>query len=67
MLNIKRNKPIIFHIILGILLSVIIYYFYFLFNLLGETGKIPLITSAWMPLIILTFLIIIGLIRINEK
>jgi len=67
MLNIKRNKPKVFHIILGIFLSVLIYYFYYLFNLLGEAGKIPLITSAWLPLLFLSIFIFIGLVRINEK
>jgi lipopolysaccharide export system permease protein len=67
MLNIKRNKPKVFHIILGIFLSVFIYYFYYLFNLLGETGKIPLVASIWLPLLMLTFFILIGLVRVNEK
>jgi lipopolysaccharide export system permease protein len=67
MFNIKRSKPMIFHIILGIFLSVLIYYFYYLFNLLGLSGKIPLTYSIWLPLLILTILIFIGLIRINEK
>jgi len=67
MLNIKRNKPKVFHVILGIFLSVLIYYFYFLFNILGETGKIPLIASVWLPLLMLTFFIFIGLVRVNEK
>ena len=67
MLNIKRNKPIIFHVILGIFLSVLIYYFYYLINLLGRTDKIPLLISIWLPLLMLTILISIGLIRINEK
>ena len=67
MFNIKRNKPIVFHIILGIFLSVLIYYSYFLFNLLGESQKIPLLLSVWLPLLILSIIIFIGLIRINEK
>ena len=67
MFNIKRNKSTIFHIILGIFLSVLIYYFYFLFNLLGENGKIPLYASIWLPLLILTIFILIGLVRIDEK
>jgi lipopolysaccharide export system permease protein len=67
MFNIKRNKPKIFHIILGIFLSVLIYYFYYLFNLMGENGKIPLFASVWLPLLIITFFILIGLVRINEK
>jgi len=67
MFNIKRNKPIIFHIILGIFLSVTIYYFYYLINLLGLNGKIPLLSSIWLPLLILTIFIFMGLIKINEK
>jgi len=67
MLNTKRNKTITYHIILGIFLSVLIYYLYYLFNLLGQNGKIPILLSAWFPLFILSALITIGLIRINEK
>jgi lipopolysaccharide export system permease protein len=67
MFNIKRNKPIIFHIILGIFLSVLIYYFYYLFNLLGENGKIPLLVSIWLPFLLLAISVLIGLVRINEK
>jgi len=67
MFNIKRNRPVIFHIILGIFLSVLIYYCYFLFNLLGESQKIPLLLSVWLPLLMLSIIIFIGLIRINEK
>ena len=67
MLNIKRNKPIIVHIILGIFLSVTIYYFYFLFSLFGLNAKVPLLLSIWLPLLMLSFLISIGLVRLNEK
>ena len=67
MFNIARNKPIIFHIILGIFISVLIYYIYYLFNLLGKTETIPIYLSAWLPLLILMILITVGLIRINEK
>ncbi len=67
MLNLKRNRSIVFHVILGILLSVTIYYLYFLFNLFGVNAKIPLLLSIWLPLLILTFFILIGLVRINEK
>ena len=67
MLNIKKSKPAIFHILLGVFLSVTIYYFYFLFTLLGENGKIPVFISIWSPLLILSLFITIGLVRINEK
>ena len=67
MLNIKVNKSKIFHLILGISLSVIIYYVQYFFNLLGENGKIPIMTSIWFPLIILLILCTVGSIRVNEK
>ena len=67
MFNIKRNKPVIFHVILGIFLSVIIYYFYYLFTMMGQNEKIPLISSILLPLLILTIFIFIGLVRVNEK
>ena len=67
MLNIKRNRPIIFHVVLGIFLSVLIYYFYYLFNVIGKNGKIPLMLSVYLPFLILSFFILIGLVRINEK
>ena len=67
MLNIKRNTSTIFHTILGVLISVVIYYIYYLFNLLGVNDKIPLIYSITLPLLMLTISILIPLIRINEK
>ena len=67
MLNIKKNKPMIFYIILSILISVIIYYLNYLFNLMGENGKLPIFISIWGPLFILTIFISIGLIRLDEK
>ncbi len=67
MLNINRNKSLFFHIIFGVLMSVIIYYINFIFNSLGNNGKIPAMASILIPLICLSIFSIIGLIRINEK
>jgi len=67
MLNVKFNKPKIFNIILGILLSVVIYYINYFSNILGENGKISTTLSVWMPLLILSLISSIGLVRINEK
>tara|TARA_A100001015_G_scaffold319268_1_gene441646 strand:+ start:466 stop:1548 length:1083 start_codon:yes stop_codon:yes gene_type:complete len=67
MLNIKRNKPYIFHVLLGILLSVIIYYINNIFNIFGLTNKIPIYLSVFFPIIFLSIISTIGLIRINEK
>ena len=67
MINLNRNKSLFFHIIFGVLMSVIIYYINFIFNSLGNNGKIPAIASTLIPLICLSIISIMGLLRINEK
>ena len=67
MFNSKYKKSRIFNVILGISLSVVIYYVSYFSGLLGETGKIPIILSVWLPLIILMLISLIGLVRLNEK
>ncbi len=67
MMNIGINKSKIFYIILGILLSVTIYYMNYFSNLLGENEKIPMYISVWMPLFFISIISLIGLVRINEK
>ena len=67
MLNIKRSKSMIFHILLGIMMSVIIYYINHLFSLMGISGKIPSFLSIIFPLFLLLIINTVGLIRINEK
>ena len=67
MFNISSAKPLIFHIALGILMSVIIYYMNFVFSSLASNGRIPIVASIFFPILILTFFTVIGLIDINEK
>tara|TARA_Y100000816_G_scaffold171909_1_gene123482 strand:- start:2224 stop:3306 length:1083 start_codon:yes stop_codon:yes gene_type:complete len=67
MINIKHNKSKIFHLIFGILISVIIYYLSFFFEELGKNEQIPIEISIWVPLIIIMLFSAISLIRINEK
>ena len=67
MINIKHNKSKIFHLIFGILISVIIYYLSFFFEELGKNEQIPIGISIWVPLIIIMLISAISLIRINEK
>ena len=67
MFNLSNDKPLIFHIALGILMSVIIYYMNFIFSSLASNGRIPIVASIFFPILILTFFTIIGLIDINEK
>ena len=67
MFNIGYQKNSFFKIVLGIFLSVIIYYVNYFLNILGTNEKIPLILSIFMPLIILSIINFISIIRINEK
>ncbi len=67
MFNFRRDRSLFFHILLGILMSVIIYYVSFLFNSLGNNGKVPIIWSIFLPVLFISIFAIIGLIRVNEK
>ena len=67
MFNMRKNRSIFFQIIFGILMSVIIYYINFIFNSLGNNGKISIIASIFLPLILVSIFAIIGLTKVNEK
>jgi len=67
MFNIGYQKNSLFKIILGIFLSVIIYYINYFLNVLGTSEKIPLVISIFFPLIILSIINFASIIRINEK
>ena len=54
-------------IILGLIITVLIFYFKDLSIALGQTDRIPLILSVWAPIIALSFFIFIGVLQINEK
>ena len=67
MFNMSKNRSLFFHIIFGVLMSVIIYYMNFIFNSLGNNGKISAITSIFMPFLCISIIAIIGLVKVNEK
>jgi len=67
MLNVGYNKSKVFHITLGILVSVIIYYINYFFEAIIETQDVPYIISIWGPQLILFMIVVMNLIRINEK
>ena len=67
MFNTKRFQSNTFKIIIGLFFSVAIYYINNFFNVMGTTEKIPLIIAIWSPLIFLTLINFIMLLRINEK
>ena len=67
MLSTKELKSSILKISFGLFLSVVIYYLFNFFNVLGKTEKINLFSSILMPLILLTFINLITIRRFNEK
>ncbi len=67
MINVVKRSSIFFNIIFGVFISVVIYYINFMFFSLGSTGKIPTEVSVFLPILFLTIITIIGLVRINEN
>ncbi len=67
MLSTRELKSSILKISFGLFLSVIIYYLFNFFNVLGKTEKINLFSSILVPLILLTFINSIMIRRFDEK
>lgn len=67
MIKVKKINSIIFYLLAGIMISVSIYYLTFIFNAMGNSGKVPVEMSVFFPILILTIISLIGIIRINEK
>ena len=67
MLQIRYKKSKVFHITLGILISVLIYYISYFFKVIIETQNVPYILSIWGPQLILMMIVSTNLIKINEK
>ena len=67
MLNIKHQKSKIFYVGGGILMSVLIYYVNFFFGALGKNEQIPILSSIWLPIFLISIVSLIGIVRLNEK
>lgn len=66
-LHTMKNSDNFKFIIIGLIVTVIVYYLKDLSFALGKTDRIPLILSIWTPIIALSFFTLIGIIQINEK
>ena len=64
--TLKRSDNFKF-IIIGLLITVLIFYFKDLSLALGQTDRIPLVLAVWAPVIALSFFTFIGVLQINEK
>ena len=57
----------LYYIFISIISSVVIYYFKDLSLALGQTDRVPLVLSVWIPIIAISLFCCIGIIQINEK
>ncbi len=64
--TLKKSDNLKF-IFLGLVISVLVYYFKDLSIALGQTDRIPLTLSIWAPIIALSLFTFIGVLQINEK
>ena len=64
--SLKKTQNLYFFFI-SIITCVVIYYFKDFSLALGQTERITLILSVWMPIIAITLFCSIGIIQINEK
>ena len=67
MFNTKKFNNKTLKITIGLFSSVIIYYINNFFYVLGNTEKIPILVSIWMPLVVLGLTVILMMRKINEK
>ena len=67
MFNTKKFKNTTFKLAIGLFMSVVIYYMNNFFMILGNTEKIPVLISIWIPLFIILLFSSISMIKINEK
>ena len=67
MFNSKTLKSNTLKLVVGLFISVIIYYINNYFNVLGNTEKISVLSSVWIPMSLLVFTNIIYLRKINDK
>ncbi len=66
-LNTLKKSDNFKFIILGLIVTVLMFYFKDLSLALGQTERIPLILAVWAPVIALSLFTFIGVLQINEK
>ena len=64
--NVNKSQNL-YYIFISIIACVVIYYFKDLSIALGQTSRISLALSVWMPILAITLFCSIGIIQINEK
>ena len=64
--TLKKSDNLKF-ITLGLIVSVLVFYFKDLSLALGQTDRIPLILAVWAPVLALSLFALVGVLQINEK
>ena len=67
MLKFQFVRSKFFMVIIGVFVSVIIYYLNYFSGLFGSNETLPIKISIWLPHVILVLISILGLIKINDK
>jgi len=65
--NLGTNMSYLFYVILGVIISVILYFLSDLSITMGKTEKINLELSVWLPVFFIMIVNFIGLIQVNAK
>ena len=65
--KIKTVNSKFFTILIGVFLSVLVYYLNYFSSLLGEKGVLPIYLSVWVPLLLLFLICNIGILKVNEN
>ena len=67
MLGARFRGKYIGYILFSIITSIVVYFFNDFSKALGDTDKLPIILSVWMPILIIFILSSVGLIHVNQK
>ena len=66
MIKLKFVKTKFFTIVIGVFVSVIVYYLNYFSSLFGTNETLPISLSIWLPHLILLLICSLGMVRINE-
>ena len=67
MFRTKKFKSTSFKMAIGLFSSVIIYYTFNFFNVMGNTERVSIVISIWFPILLLSLINLFVMNRVNEK
>jgi len=66
-INLKKTASYLVYGIIGVFVSVILYFLNDLSIAAGLTGSIPLVLSIWLPILLISIFNVVGMIQTNAK